>query len=176
MPSGSGKPAALTSVGKTSSEVRNSSQTEPASLLARVIRRPVVRGRRCDLPVLRISQTEGIGHAVEKRKQCGDIHSLSDLGIGPTGLPQTLGVVGRRAVGVSRNDFDVLHQGTFGIGQRRRVNIAPRQCRDGFVCAPLQLQEVRVRADSVRTMVQARYKRGNHFLGAPREVSVGEMQ
>ena len=94
--------------------------------------------------VIRIVQTESIGHAVEERKERDDIDRLRDLRIGPTHFAQAGDIV----IGNMRRPFSQnaseLQQRQFIQRQRRGSEIALLESSESGVGGSLRPQEIGV--------------------------------
>ena len=106
------------------------------------------------MSVVGIGQSESIGHAIKKSKQRRDVPRLGNLRIRPAVLPQRIHLGGGGAVGVPRDELDELQKSAVVVIDGRLRQASAPQRLDYFITAALQLQEITVRAQSVRTVVQ----------------------
>ena len=118
---------------------------------------------------------EGIGHAVEKCEQCGDVHGFGNLVLGPTGIAEFLHVFGCGAIRGIGHEFRVVEQSALRWSQAGVIELALEDCVYCLVGSSLNPQEVSVTVQSIRTPVQVGDVAGNHLFMAAIEMALGEV-
>jgi len=113
---------------------------------------------------------EGIGHAIEKGKQRGDVYRFGNLGLAPTVMAQDFYVFRRGAICRLGHLGDILQQRTMRVVERRLFEVARRQRLDCLFFCSLNPQEVSMRIQSIRTAIEPGDPTGDRFLGPARQV------
>ena len=119
---------------------------------------------------------EGVRQPDEQVEQRPDIDRLGDLRIAPTGVAQALHLLVGDAIGVRVNvPTNSSRSRSAGETGARSRSPSRRAWRHRAELLALQLQEPRVAAQSIVTVVQRRHVRGDHLVLGPRECAVGEV-
>jgi len=97
---------------------------------------------------------EGIGHAIKKGKQRGDVYRFGNLGLAPTVMAQDLYVFRRGAIRCFGHLGDIFQQRTMSVVERRFFEVARRQRLDCLLFCSLNPQEVSMRIQSIWTAIE----------------------
>jgi hypothetical protein len=114
--------------------------------------------------------TEGIRHAIEKGKQCGDVYRFGNLGLAPTVLAQDLHVFRGGTIRSLGHLGDIFKQRAVRVVERRLFEVARRERLDCLLFCSLNPQEVSMRIQSIRTAIEPGDPAGDGFLGPAREM------
>ena len=120
---------------------------------------------------------EGIRQAHEQVEQRTVVDRFGNLLVAPADPPQTVNLVIGNPIGVSGQRADESQQGALCLAdrhllERRAVTNGLRRRRKLLA---LQLQEPRVRAQSIVTPVQRRHIRGDHLVLSSRQRAIREV-
>jgi len=118
---------------------------------------------------------EGVGDAVEEGEQGGDIDGLRNLFFFPACCPEFVDILGGGTVGGIRDEFYIVQQSEFGLGQAGFVELAFQNCCYAFIGCSLDTQEVGVAVQSIRAPVQERDIACDHLLVPAGKMSFGKM-
>ncbi len=97
---------------------------------------------------------EGIGNAIEERKQCCDVDGLRDLWFRPSGVTEPLDVLGGCAWGCLSDLANIIEQKALGGGKPGAIEVTFGDGGYGRIFGSLYTQEVGVRVQSIGTSVE----------------------